>query len=153
VQEMLSDFQAGHTHMALVVDEFGTVAGLVTVEDVIEQIVGEITDEFDVPGDTPRAPAAESDRVELEGATTIRDLASIYGVELPVNAGFETLAGYLLFRLGHIPTIGETIEFENRQFTVTQMERNRIAKVRISRIVTDDPPAVPLSAGESPKIT
>ena len=137
VQEMLADFQTGHTHMALVVDEFGTVAGLVTVEDVIEQIVGEITDEFDGPGDTPRAPAAESDRVELEGATTIRDLVSIYGIELPVNAGFETLAGYLLFRLGHIPTIGETIEFENRQFTVTQMERNRIARVRIVRKVAD----------------
>jgi putative hemolysin len=131
VQEMLAEFQAGHTHMALVVDEFGTVAGLVTVEDVIEQIVGEITDEFDVPGDTPRAPANTSDEVELEGATTIRDLASIYGIELPVNAGFETLAGYLLFRLGHIPAVGETIEFENRQFTVTQMERNRIAQVRI----------------------
>ena len=131
VQEMLAEFQAGHTHMALVVDEFGTVAGLVTVEDVIEQIVGEITDEFDVPGDTPRAPANTSDEVELEGATTIRDLASIYGIELPVNAGFETLAGYLLFRFGHIPTPGETIEFENRRFIVTQMERNRIAQVRI----------------------
>lgn len=135
VQEMLAEFQAGHTHMALVVDEFGTVAGLVTVEDVVEQVVGEITDEFDVPGDTPRAPAVESDEVELEGATTIRDLASIYGIELPVNAGFETLAGYLLFRLGHIPTVGETIEFDNRQFTVTQMERNRIAQVRINALV------------------
>lgn len=131
VQEMLAEFQAGHTHMALIVDEFGTVAGLVTVEDVIEQIVGEITDEFDVAEDTPRAPANTSDEVELEGATTIRDLASIYGIELPVNAGFETLAGYLLFRLGHIPAVGETIEFESREFTVTQMERNRIAQVRI----------------------
>jgi CBS domain containing-hemolysin-like protein len=132
VQEMLSEFQAGHTHMALVVDEFGTVAGLVTVEDVIEQVVGEITDEFDVPGDTPRAPAPESGPVELEGATTIRDLASIYGIELPVNAGFETLAGYLLFRFGHIPSVGEMVEFENRRFTVTQMERNRIAQVTIT---------------------
>ncbi len=131
VHEMLVEFQAGHTHMALIVDEFGTVAGLVTVEDVIEQIVGEITDEFDVPGDTPRAPANTSDDAELEGATTIRDLASIYGIELPVNAGFETLAGYLLSRLGHIPAVGETIEFENREFTVTQMDRNRIAQVQI----------------------
>jgi len=134
VQQMLAEFQAGHTHMALVVDEFGTVAGLVTVEDVIEQVVGEITDEFDVAGDTPRAPANTSDEVELEGATTIRDLASIYGIELPVNAGFETLAGYLLFRFGHIPAAGEGIEFENRQFTVTQMERNRIAQVRIRAV-------------------
>jgi CBS domain containing-hemolysin-like protein len=101
---------------------------LVTVEDVIEQIVGEITDEFD---DKPLVAAAATDQVELEGATTIRDLASIHGIEVPVNAGFETLAGYLLFRLGHIPAVGESIEFGDRRFTVTQMERNRIAQVRI----------------------
>lgn len=149
VQEMLAEFQAGHNHMALVVDEFGTVAGLVTVEDVIEQIVGEIADEFDVPGDSPRAPANTSDEVELEGATTIRDLASIYGIELPVNAGFETLAGYLLFRFGHMPTAGETVGFENRQFTVTQMERNRIAKVRIRRLA-DSPSDSPSNSPQRP---
>jgi putative hemolysin len=141
VQDMLAEFQAGHNHMALVVDEFGTVAGLVTVEDVVEQVVGEITDEFDLPGDTPRAPAETADYVDLEGATTIRDLASIYGIELPVNAGFETLAGYLLFRLAHIPAVGETIEFENRRFTVTQMERNRIAQVRIRALDSHTAPA------------
>jgi CBS domain containing-hemolysin-like protein len=131
VQEMLAEFQHGHAHMALVVDEFGTVNGLITVEDVIEQIVGKITDEFD---DKPVTPVAESNRVELEGATTIRDLAGIYGIELPANAGFETLAGYLLFRLGHIPAAGETVEFENRRFTVTHVERNRIAQVLVDRL-------------------
>jgi len=145
VQEMLAEFQAGHTHMALVVDEFGTVAGLVTVEDVVEQVVGEITDEFDLPGDTPRAPLDKGDPVDLEGATTIRDLASIYGIELPVNAGFETLAGYMLFRLGHIPAAGETIEFENRRFTVMQMERNRIAQVRIRAM---EPEPAPEAVGQ-----
>jgi CBS domain containing-hemolysin-like protein len=134
VQDMLAEFQKGHTHMALVVDEFGTVAGLVTVEDVIEQIVGEITDEFD---DKPLVPVPAADHVELEGATTIRDLASIYGIDLPVNAGFETLAGYILFRLGHIPTVGESFDFENRRFTVTQLERNRISQVRIRSIETE----------------
>ncbi len=141
VQEMLAEFQAGHTHIALVVDEFGTVAGLVTVEDVIEQVVGEISDEFDVHEDTPRAPLTETDNVELEGATTIRDLTSIYGIELPVNAGFETLAGYLLFRLGHIPAVGEAVEFEGRRFEVTQMERNRIAQVRIQKNGDETPTA------------
>jgi CBS domain containing-hemolysin-like protein len=133
VQQMLSEFQAGHTHMALIVDEFGTVAGLVTVEDVIEQIVGEITDEFDVHEDTPRAPANKWEDVELEGTTTIRDLSSIYEIQLPVNGGFETLAGYLLSRLGHIPAVGETVDFEGRRFEIAQMERNRIAQVRITR--------------------
>src|SRR6202012_2753152 len=103
VHDMLAEFQSGHAHMALVVDEFGTVAGLVTVEDVVEQIVGEISDEFDGPEDSPRAPADDAAELELEGATTIRDLSSIYGIDLPANAGFETPAGYLLFKLGHIP--------------------------------------------------
>jgi len=108
-------------------------------------VVGEITDEFDLPGDTPRAPLDKGDPVDLEGATTIRDLASIYGIELPVNAGFETLAGYMLFRLGHIPAAGETIEFENRRFTVMQMERNRIAQVRIRAM---EPEPAPEAVGQ-----
>jgi CBS domain containing-hemolysin-like protein len=134
VHEMLSEFQLRHSHMAFVVDEFGTVAGLVTVEDVVEQIVGEITDEFDVPEDTPRAPDSDTAELDLEGATTIRDLSSIYGIELPPNAGFETLAGYLLFRFGHIPIPGESVEFENRRFEVLQLDRNRISQVKITQI-------------------
>ena len=136
VQEMLAAFRTGHAHMALVVDEFGTVAGLVTVEDVIEQIVGEITDEFD---EKPVSFTPEAEQIELEGATTLRDLDSLHGIELPVNAGFETLAGYLLYRFGHIPTVGETVEFENRRFTVLQMDRNRIAQVRIKRLPVPTP--------------
>jgi CBS domain containing-hemolysin-like protein len=134
---MLTEFQSGHAHMALVVDEFGTFTGLVTVEDVVEQIVGEIKDEFDAFERTPRASVPETDEVEVEGATTIRDLASLYGIELPVNSGFETLAGYLLLKLGHIPAIGEFVDFEGRRFTVTQMEKNRIASVLIRRINKD----------------
>ncbi len=134
-QAMLAEFQARHSHMALVVDEFGTVAGLVTVEDVIEQIVGEITDEFD---EKPLIHHPDSDRLELEGATTIRDLTSLYGVSLPANAGFETLAGYLLFRLGHIPAVDERVEFEDRRFTVKQMERNRISQVLIEKIAAPE---------------
>jgi CBS domain containing-hemolysin-like protein len=133
VHEMLTEFQSGHAHMALVVDEFGTFTGLITVEDVVEQIVGEIKDEFDAFERTPRAPVPETDEVEVEGATTIRDLASLYGIELPANSGFETLAGYLLLKLGHIPGTGEFVDFEGRRFTVTQMERNRIASVLIRR--------------------
>jgi CBS domain containing-hemolysin-like protein len=147
VHEMLSEFQERHSHMAFVVDEFGTVTGLVTVEDVVEQIVGEITDEFDVPEDSPRAPAGDIAELDLEGATTIRDLSSIYGIELPVNAGFETLAGYLLFRFGHIPVTGESIIFENRRFEVIQLDRNRISQVRITHLeqpqATEEPSVTP----------
>lgn len=131
VMQMLEEFRQRHLHMGLVVDEFGTVTGLLTVEDVLEQIVGEIEDEFD---EKLPAPSVQADRVEIEGATSILDLASIYGIELPASGGFETIAGYILFRLGHIPGAGESVEFEGRRFTVTAMDRNRIASVLIEKI-------------------
>lgn len=137
LMQMLEEFRQRHSHMALVVDEFGTVTGLLTVEDALEQIVGEIEDEFD---EKLPVPHGEAGSVELDGATTIRDLASIYGIELPANAGFETIAGYMLFRLGHIPKPGESVEFEGRRFTVIDMERNRIAGVRIEKTAAENEP-------------
>jgi CBS domain containing-hemolysin-like protein len=129
--QTLTEFRQRQAHMALVVDEFGTIAGLVTVEDVLEQIVGEIEDEYD---DALPMPEAESDRMELDGATSVRDFASIYGLELPAEAGFETIAGYVLYQLGHIPREGESVHFDGRRFTVTAMDRHRIAKVLVERI-------------------
>jgi CBS domain containing-hemolysin-like protein len=79
-----------------------------------------------------RSPGAE--RVELDGATSIRDLETQHGIQLPTDAGFETLAGFLLFRLGDIPTAGRTLEHEGLRFTILEMERNRIARVRIDKI-------------------
>jgi putative hemolysin len=130
LMQMLEEFRQKHSHMGMVVDEFGTVTGLLTVEDVLEQIVGEIEDEFDEK--LPK-PHTEADRVEIDGATSILDLASNYGIELPANAGFETIAGYMLFKLGHIPKPGELVEFDGRRFAVAAMDRNRIATVRIEK--------------------
>ncbi len=131
VNQMVDEFRHHHAHMAMVVDEFGTIVGLVTIEDVFEQIFGEIEDEHDVR--RPR-PALRSAVLELEGTVTIRDLDTQYGIELPTNAGFETLAGYLLFRIGRIPKAGESIEDEGHRFTILDMDRNRIARVRIERL-------------------
>jgi CBS domain containing-hemolysin-like protein len=144
VLQMLEDFRLRHTHMALVVDEFGTVTGLLTVEDVLEQIVGEIVDETD---EKLAVPEAEAKEVVLDGATNIRDFASIYGVELPANAGFETIAGYLLYKLGHIPRAGEWVDFETRRMTVAAMEKNRIATVRVEKIPAEKPEGEGDSAG------
>ncbi len=136
VSQMLSEFQQGRSHMAMVVDEFGTIAGLVTVEDVLEQIVGPIQDEYDEKSEVVRGGLAGSslDAVELDGATRIRDLETEYGIEIPADAGFETLAGFLLYRLGYIPRPGEHVEYGGRRFSVLEMERNRIARVRVERI-------------------
>jgi CBS domain containing-hemolysin-like protein len=130
VAQMLAEFQQGRSHMAMVVDEFGTIVGLVTVEDVLEQVVGAIADEYDVKSEQP---PPDGDELDLEGATKIRDVETQYGIALPGDGGFETLAGFLLMRFGKIPAAGEILEYEGRRFTVLEMDRNRIAKVRVEK--------------------
>jgi CBS domain containing-hemolysin-like protein len=131
LNELIDEFRETHIHMAIVVDEFGTIAGLVTLEDALEQIFGEIGDEHDVK--RPR-PASEAETVEVDGAITIRDLDTQYGMELPGDAGFETLAGFLLFQLGYIPKVADTVEYGRRRFTILGMDHNRIERVKIERL-------------------
>jgi putative hemolysin len=128
--QLVDNFRRSHSHMAIVVDEFGSVTGLLTLEDVLEQVFGEIEDEHDVR--LPPLPVVW-DVVELDGATNIRDLETQYGIEVPTNAGFETLAGFLLFRLGAIPNEGDIVEHGDLKFTVEQMDRNRIVQVKVER--------------------
>ena len=134
--QMLEDFKGGKSHMAIVVDEFGTIAGLLTVEDVLEQIVGDIEDEHD---EKIGRPGPEAAAVEVDGSTRIRELETDYGIALPSDGGFETLAGFLLFRLGAIPRAGDSVEQEGRRYTVLEMERNRIARVRIEKLPEQAP--------------
>ncbi|MCC6586850.1 MAG: HlyC/CorC family transporter [Bryobacterales bacterium] len=138
VLQLMETFRSSGRHMALVVDEFGSVTGLVTLEDVLEQIFGDIADEHDV-----RLPSQTEvwEELELEGITRLRDLETQYLIELPMDADYETLAGFLLFRLGYIPIPGETVEFQDLRFTVLEMDRNRIVKVKIERV--PPPPADP----------
>lgn len=128
---LIDEFRNTHVHLAIVVDEFGSITGVVTLEDVLEQIFGEIGDEHDAKRPTPKAGAAV---IELEGSATIRDLDNQYGLELPAEAGFETLAGFVLFQLGYIPKPGDRVEYGGRRFTVLAMEHNRIARVRIEKL-------------------
>ncbi len=130
VADMLREFQQLRRHMAIVVDEFGTTAGIVTVEDALEQLVGEMDDEFDltaVPALNLRGP------ITVDGSTSLRDLAVQTGIELPREEGFETLAGFMLWRLGSIPQVGEEVTEVGRVFRVSEMQGHRVAKVRIER--------------------
>ncbi|MBV9768450.1 MAG: HlyC/CorC family transporter [Bryobacterales bacterium] len=131
LSDLIDEFRETHTHMAIVVDEFGTIAGLVTLEDALEQIFGEIGDEHDVK--RPR-PATEAPTLEVDGTITIRDLDTQYGLELPGDAGFETLAGFLLFQLGYLPKPGDSVEYGRRKFIILTMDHNRISRVRIERL-------------------
>jgi CBS domain containing-hemolysin-like protein len=129
VADLLAEFQQRKRHLAIVVDEFGSTSGLVTVEDVLEQLVGELEDEFDLaarPGELPASGAAV-----LDGSFNIRDLEMQYDIVLPRDQGFETLGGFVMAKLGKIPRGGESFEFDTRRYTVIQMEGRRIARVKI----------------------
>jgi putative hemolysin len=131
--DLLLEFQKRKRHLAIVVDEFGSTAGLVTVEDVLEQLVGELEDEFDV-AQRPVVPLTAGEAVVLDGSANVRDLEVQYEIELPRDQGFETLAGFVMAQLGKIPKGGESLEYEGRRYTVMQMEGHRIGRVKFQSV-------------------
>jgi putative hemolysin len=133
LSELLEEFKERKRHMAIVVDEFGSTAGLITVEDILEQLVGEIEDEHDVVPAGSDLPA-EGKSMVLDGTISLRDLESQYELQLPRDSGFETLAGFMLSQLQKIPAIGDTFLYEGRQFTVEEMDGRRISRVRIETV-------------------
>jgi putative hemolysin len=144
--ELLVEFQQRKRHLAVVVDEFGSTAGVVSVEDVLEQLVGELEDEFDVASAPPAITDANAPLV-LDGAVNIRDLESQYDLKLPQDEGYETLAGFLLSRLQKMPIGGEAFDYEGHRFMVEKMDGHRIATVRIEPI-----PAIAAAAGSTANI-
>ncbi len=135
LSDLLDEFKVRRRHIAIVVDEFGSTAGLITVEDVLERLVGEIEDEFDYA--PPEQPKPEGERgIVLDGSTGILDMETQYDIELPRDQGFETVAGFILSRMQKIPKTGDNFQFERWQFTVVEMEGHRIAKVQIDALPT-----------------
>ncbi len=131
VFDLLVEFQQRRRHLAIVVDEFGSTVGLVTVEDAIEQLIGEVEDEFDVAAAAPPLLPSASETLMLEGSVSLRDLETQMRWKLPRDSGAETLAGFLLSRLGHIPHAGERVDFDGHRLTVVEMQGRRIGKVRV----------------------
>ena len=129
VLDLIRDFQQRRRQMAIVVDEYGSTVGLVTAEDAIEQLTGELEDEFDDPA-RPLLTTS-SGALLLDGSVNLRDLETQMQWSLPRDGGVETLAGFILMRLGHLPKGGETVDYENRRLTVVEMEGRRISKVRV----------------------
>lgn len=136
ITDLLQEFKKSRRHLAVVVDEFGSTAGVVTVEDVLEQLVGEIEDEFDIIPQ-PLAPGAS---MVLDGSTTLRDLETMYQLTLPRDEGFETLAGFILAKLQKLPAVGDHAEYQGRTFTVEQMEGMRVAKVKVDIVAPETVP-------------
>jgi len=129
VLDLIREFQRRRRQMAIVVDEYGSTSGLVTAEDAIEQLTGEIEDEFDDPA-RPLISSATGVLL-LDGGVNLRDLETQMQLHLPREGGVETLAGFVLMRLGHIPRAGESLDYEGRRYTVVEMEGRRISKIRV----------------------
>ncbi|HEX6464254.1 MAG TPA: hemolysin family protein [Vicinamibacterales bacterium] len=140
VPELLKEFQRKQVQMAIVVDEYGGTAGLVTIEDLLEEIVGEIRDEDDVESE-PVVDEGNGSFV-FSAKVSFDELQERLGLEIEPQ-GFETVGGYVLARLGRVPSVGETFELDGMQVEVLEAERRRIHKVRFRRAST-----VPVRASE-----
>jgi putative hemolysin len=128
--DLLQDLRRRHTGVAVVVDEFGSLLGLVTLEDILEQLVGEIHDEFDV---VERPLTLADGAVVFDAALNVRDLDAQYGIPLPEDPAYATVGGFVLDQLGFIPKGGESFVFQDLRFTIAEMDGKRVARVKLER--------------------
>jgi putative hemolysin len=135
----LSEMRRGSQHLAIVVDEYGGTDGIVTLEDLIEEVIGEIYDEYDEEV-VPVGKQAPDGPREVDGLLNLDDFTEATGLELP-DGPYETVAGYVLAELGRLPEVGDAIEVEGRRVTVLELDGRRIARLQV------DPPA-PADDGE-----
>lgn len=129
---LLKEFLLNHKHMAIVVDEYGGVAGLVTIEDVLEQIVGEIEDEFDADEHSDNIRADSDGSYHVKGVTAIEDFNEAFGTTLAID-DVDTIGGYLIYRLGRLPRRGETVILDNLNLVAHRVDGRRIYTVRVKR--------------------
>jgi CBS domain containing-hemolysin-like protein len=137
--QLLRRFQAGNQHMAIVLDEYGTTAGLATVEDLIEEIVGDISDEYDSPHqDGPeeeQIQVVEAGRVlEIPARTTVAEVNHLLGTELTEDGDWETVAGLVIAHCNHIPLVGETVVVEGVEFHVLAADERRVQRLRATAV-------------------
>lgn len=130
VPELLKQFQRQQTQVAVVVDEYGGTAGLVTIEDMLEEIVGEIRDEYDVESES--IVDEGNGRYLFNGKVDIDEVAQRLNVQI-AREGFETVGGFLMTHLGRVPTVGEQVDVGGLHVEVIEVDRRRISKVRITR--------------------
>jgi putative hemolysin len=138
----LSEMRRENQHLAIVVDEYGGTDGIVTLEDLIEEVIGEIYDEYDA--EVAEGRAAPGGPREVDGLLNLDDFAEVTGVQLP-EGPYETVAGYVLAELGRLPQVGDTIEVDGRTLTVLELDGRRIARLRVS-----PPPQEPPHADTTP---
>ncbi|WP_328996733.1 hemolysin family protein [Kribbella sp. NBC_01245] len=132
----LTELRRRSTHLAIVLDEYGGTAGIVTLEDLVEELIGDIKDEYDEAAvETTRLRSGD---VEVDGLLNLDDFAEETGLELP-DGPYETVAGFVAARLGKVPEAGEEVEIDGHKITVTEMDGRRVARVRVSRLPDPEP--------------
>jgi putative hemolysin len=131
----LSELRRAGMHLAIVVDEYGGTAGIVTLEDIVEELVGDIRDEYDAESQASRRLGGGD--LEVEGLLNLDDFEDEAGFALP-DGPYETVAGYVLASLGHIPAIGESVEVAGHRITVSEKDGRRVSRLRVAQLA---PPA------------
>jgi putative hemolysin len=146
----LSEMRRERAHLAIVIDEYGGTAGIVTLEDLVEELIGDIRDEYDVAGGEPRR--LRGGEVEVEGLLNLHEFAEQTGIDLP-EGPYETAAGFVLARLGEVPAVGESVVVAEHRITVTEMDGRRIDRLRIApasggpgQLDAQPPAAIPASS-------
>lgn len=129
---VLKDMRAGRHHMAIVIDEFGGMSGVLTLEDLLEKIVGDIRDEHDV--DEPPIVDLGNGRLAVDASVPIADLSRYLGAELPSDGDYHSLAGFIIAQLGRVPEIGTQLTAYGLQFEVREADERRVSKVEITRL-------------------
>ena len=133
VGDLLKEFRSKHNHMAVVLDEYGGTSGIVTIEDILEEIVGEIEDEFDRTQPMPQAKVDADGTLTVDARTTIWEINQLLDLEIPEDEGYDTLAGYIMTTLGRIPRTGEKVDTPMLQGEILCASPRRLITVKIQR--------------------
>jgi CBS domain containing-hemolysin-like protein len=136
LRALLHEFQNQKLHIAVVLDEYGGTAGIVTLEDILEELVGEITDEYE---ETPPEPIRKigPDTIEADARTSVDEINDEFELDLPEDEDYETIGGFVFSRLGYIPKTGECFDYENLKFTIASAEARKIKRIQIQKIESE----------------
>ncbi len=136
LDDLLAEFKSRKVHLAVVLDEYGGTAGLVSIEDVLEEIVGDISDEFDADATQPLRRISE-DTLEVQGRLRVDELNDELELELPEDEDYDTVAGFVVAQLGYIPTPGELLRSHEAEFTILDADERKISRLRVKHTPTE----------------
>jgi CBS domain containing-hemolysin-like protein len=139
ISDLLRDFVEKKIQIAIVIDEYGGTSGLITIEDILEEIVGEIYDEYDTQ--EPRLVPQDDGSVIVDARLEIENLADHFGIEVP-EGEFESVGGFMIHHLGKVPQVNDTVVAQNLEFTVTAADERRVKQIRVRSMATP-PPEIP----------